>query len=173
MPRDCGGWLMRLRIFTTGGTIDKVYFDANSTYEVGAPTVGEIMRDAGVGFEYGITELLRKDSLELTDADRGHIRAAVEAEAAEHIVITHGTDTMPETARALTNIAGKTILLTGAISPARFQKSDAVFNIGYAVGAVFSLPHGVYVAMNGRSFEAATVRKNRELGQFEASGTGG
>lgn len=160
---------MQLSIFTTGGTIDKVYFDAQSAFEVGAPMVGEMLREAGVSFEYGITELFRKDSLELTDADRAAIRAAVEAEPSAHILITHGTDTMPETARALAGIAGKTIVLTGAMSPARFRQSDAVFNVGFAVGAALSLPPGVYVAMNGRTFSADTVRKNREMARFETS----
>lgn len=160
---------MRLRIFTTGGTIDKVYFDAKSEYEVGEPVVGRILQDAGVVFEFEITELLKKDSLDLDDADRAKIRRAVEADAAEHVLITHGTDTMAETARALLGIPDKTIVLTGSLSPARFQNSDAVFNVGCAVGAVQSLPHGVYVVMNGRVFAADRVRKNREANRFESS----
>lgn len=159
---------MQLRIFTTGGTIDKVYFDAKSEYEVGEPVVGRILHDAGAAFEFGITELLKKDSLDLDDADRAMIRKAVEADPAERVLITHGTDTMPETGRALTGIPGKTIVLTGSLSPARFQSSDAVFNIGCAIGAVQSLPPGVYVVMNGRVFTADKVRKNREANRFEA-----
>lgn len=158
---------MQLRIFTTGGTIDKVYFDAKSEYEVGEPVVGRILQDAGAGFEFTITELLKKDSLDLDDADRALIRKAVEGDPAKRILITHGTDTMPETGRALNGIPGKTIVLTGSLSPARFQSSDAVFNIGCAIGAVQSLPPGVYVVMNGRVFTADKVRKNREANRFE------
>ncbi|HEX6929607.1 MAG TPA: asparaginase domain-containing protein [Gammaproteobacteria bacterium] len=159
---------MKLRIFTTGGTIDKVYFDAKSEYEVGEPVVGRILHDAGAAFDVEISEILKKDSLDLTAADRVLIRAAVEADAAERILITHGTDTMPETGEALLGISGKTIVLTGSLSPARFQNSDAVFNIGCAIGAVQCLPEGVYIAMNGRVFEAGKVRKNREANRFEA-----
>lgn len=159
---------MRLRVFTTGGTIDKVYFDAKSEYQIGEPMVTEILRETGVSFEFDVTELFRKDSLDITDADRAAIRAAVQADTASHVLITHGTDTMPETAQALAGIAGKTIVLTGALSPARFQKTDAVFNVGCAVAAAQALPHGVYIAMNGRLFEAGRVRKNRELGRFES-----
>lgn len=158
---------MKLRIFTTGGTIDKVYFDAKSEYEVGEPVVGRILHEAGTGFDFEITELLKKDSLDLDDSDRARIRAAVEGDPAERILITHGTDTMPETGKALLGISGKTIVLTGSLSPARFQNSDAVFNIGCAVGAVQSLPPGVYVVMNGRVFAAGKVRKNREANRFE------
>lgn len=159
---------MQLRIFTTGGTIDKVYFDAKSEYEVGEPVVGRILHDAGAGFEFKVTELLKKDSLDLDDADRAAICAAVEADPAEHVLITHGTDTMPETGRALMGIAGKTIVLTGSLSPARFQSSDAIFNVGCAIGAVQSLPHGVYVVMNGQVFAADKVRKNRDANRFES-----
>lgn len=158
---------MQLRIFTTGGTIDKVYFDAKSEYEVGEPVVGRILHDAGASFEFKVTELLKKDSLDLDDADRAAIRGAVEADPAERVLITHGTDTMPETGRTLMGIPGKTIVLTGSLSPARFQSSDAVFNIGCAIGAVQSLPHGVYVVMNGRVFAADKVRKNRDANRFE------
>lgn len=158
---------MKLRIFTTGGTIDKVYFDAKSEYEVGEPVVGRILHEAGVAIDFEITELLKKDSLEMTDDDRAQVRAAVESDPAEHVLITHGTDTLAETGKALMGISGKTIVLTGSLSPARFQNSDAVFNIGCAIGAVQSLPHGVYVAMNGRIFAPDRVRKNRDANRFE------
>ena len=158
---------MSLKIFTTGGTMDKVYFDAKSEYEVGEPVVGRILNDAGATLEFDITELMKKDSLELTDADRKAIRAAVEADPAERVLITHGTDTMAETGRALMGIPGKTIVLTGSLSPARFQNSDAVFNVGCAVSAAQSLPPGVYIAMNGRIFAADKVRKNRSENRFE------
>ena len=158
---------MKLHVITTGGTIDKVYFDAKSEYEVGEPQVLDIFRQAHVTFEFTLESVLRKDSLELTDADRGLIRARVEACAEDRVLVTHGTDTMVETARALAGIPGKTIVLTGSMQPARFQGSDAVFNIGVAVGAVQSLPPGVYLAMNGRVFDPAHARKNRDRNCFE------
>ena len=158
---------MKLHIYTTGGTIDKVYFDAKSEYEIGEPVVGRILHEFGATFDLEITELMKKDSLELTDADRRLIRDAVAADPCEHILITHGTDTMAETGKVLRDIPGKTIVLTGSLAPARFRDSDAVFNIGCAVAAVQSMPHGVYIAMNGRVFETDKVRKNREQNRFE------
>ena len=159
---------MKLHIYTTGGTIDKVYFDAKSEYEIGEPVVGRILHKFGVTFDFEITELMKKDSLELDDADRQAIHDAVAADPAEHILITHGTDTMADTGKVLQDIPGKTIVLTGSLAPARFQDSDAVFNIGCAVAAVQSLPHGVYITMSGRVFETDKVRKNREKNRFEA-----
>lgn len=162
------GYIMqKLQIFTTGGTIDKVYFDAKSEYEVGEPVVGRILHEFGVTFEFAISQLLKKDSLELTDEDRDAVHAAVAACPHEHILITHGTDTMAETGKRLMDIPGKTIVLTGSLSPARFQNSDAVFNVGCAVAAVQTLPHGVYVTMSGRVFATDKVRKNREQNRFE------
>jgi L-asparaginase len=151
---------MRIKLFTTGGTIDKVYFDAKSEYEVGPPQVVEILREAHVTLDCEIESVLSKDSLEMTDADRQLIRQRVEADPCPRIVITHGTDTMVQTGRELEGIAGKTIVLTGSMQPARFKVTDAVFNIGTAVGAVQSLPPGVYIAMNGRIFAASRARKN-------------
>ena len=158
---------MRIKFFTTGGTIDKVYFDAKSEFEVGSPQVLEIIRDAHVTFEYEIESILRKDSLDMTAADRELIRRRIEAEQCPLIVVTHGTDTMVETARALVGISGKTIVLTGSMQPARFRLTDAVFNIGTAIGAVQSLAPGAYLAMNGRIFDPQRTRKNREQNCFE------
>ena len=157
----------KLRIFTTGGTIDKVYFDAKSEYEVGEPQIGDILREMGVQFPFEITSLMRKDSLDMTDADRAAIRAAVEKDVAVRVLITHGTDTMTETAAALAGVKGKTIVLTGALNPAKFRGSDAIFNIGGAVAAAQALPTGVYIFMNGRIFDAHRVRKNRDKNRFE------
>ena len=126
---------MQLQIFTTGGTIDKVYFDAKSSFEVGEPQIAEVLREANLAIKYTITPLLRKDSLDLTEQDRTDIRRAVLESSSCHIVITHGTDTMIDTGRALSGIPGKTIVLTGAMQPARFQLSDAVFNIASAIMA--------------------------------------
>jgi L-asparaginase len=156
-----------LEIFTTGGTIDKVYFDAKSTFEVGDPQIEEVLREANLAIDYRVTPLLRKDSLELTDADRSMIRAAVEQTLSLRIVITHGTDTMITTAKNLGDIPGKTIVLTGAMQPARFRFTDAVFNIASAMMAAQTLPAGVYIAMNGRIFNPLTARKNVVLNRFE------
>ena len=157
-----------LCIVATGGTIDKIYFDDKSTYQVGAPQIGEILNAIGVAFSFEVVAVLRKDSLHIDAEDRVLIRRTIEAQRSRHILVTHGTDTMVETGLALTGIAGKTIVLTGALNPARFQGSDAVFNIGTAVGAVQSLPDGVYVAMNGRVWQPGRVRKNVEANRFEA-----
>ncbi len=158
---------MKIKFITTGGTIDKVYFDALSEYEVGPPQVLEVLKDANVGFEFEVESVLKKDSLELTEEDRARIRAAVERDACPRIIVTHGTDTMIQTASALRGVSGKTVVLTGSIQPARFRNTDAVFNIGLAIGAVQSLPPGIYIAMNGRVFDPQRVRKNREVMRFE------
>jgi L-asparaginase len=161
---------MQITIFTTGGTIDKVYFDAKGGYEVGAPLVPQILANARVAMPVEVIELMRKDSLELTDADRARVVGAVTATASAQIVVTHGTDTMVETARALQAVPGKTIVLTGALQPGRFSDSDAAFNLGMAIAAAQALPAGVYLAVNGQIYEAARVRKNREAGRFEPTG---
>ncbi|MHB8403872.1 MAG: asparaginase domain-containing protein [Gammaproteobacteria bacterium] len=157
----------KLRIFTTGGTIDKIYFDAKSEYEVGEPQISEILREMGATFPFEITSLMRKDSLDMTTTDRELIRKAVQQCREQCILITHGTDSMTETAMALQDIPHKIIVLTGALNPARFRGSDAMFNIGGAVAAVQSLDPGVYIFMNGRVFQADKVRKNREKNRFE------
>jgi L-asparaginase len=158
---------MQLEIFTTGGTIDKVYFDAKSSFEVGEPQIVEVLREANLSIDYQVTSLMRKDSLELTDEDREKVRLAVEKSEAKQIIITHGTDTMIKTATSLSNIPGKTIVLTGAMQPARFRLTDAVFNIASAMMAAQTLPEGVYITMNGRVFNPSTCRKNVELNRFE------
>ncbi len=158
---------MLLDILTTGGTIDKVYFDAKSRFEVGEPQIAEILREANLAIEYRVIPLLRKDSLDLTDADRQTIAQAVRESPAARIVITHGTDTMIETAQSLGGISGKTIVLTGAMQPARFRFTDAVFNIASAIMATQTLADGVYIVMNGRVFDPDKTRKNRDLNRFE------
>ena len=156
-----------LLIITTGGTIDKVYFDASSDYEVGATIIGNLLAQAEVHYPYQILELLQKDSLELTDQDRQTIHDAVATAGTSRIMITHGTDTMTETAAHLSDISGKTIVLTGSLAPARFAMTDAMFNIGMAMSAVQTLDQGVYIAMNGQVFNADHVFKNRELNRFQ------
>jgi len=158
---------MQLEIFTTGGTIDKVYFDAKSTFEVGEPQIVEVLREANLNIDYRVVSLMRKDSLQMDAADRALIRQAAQDSTAGHIVITHGTDTMIATARALSGLPGKTIVLTGAMQPARFRSTDAVFNIASAMMAAQILPEGVFIAMNGRIFDPFRTRKNVELNRFE------
>lgn len=158
---------MTIEIITTGGTIDKLYFDAKSRFEVGAPQIPELLREANLAFELQLTPLLRKDSLELTAADRELIRQAVVHSVQPRIVVSHGTDTMIRTALELLEIPGKTIVLTGAMQPARFRATDALFNVACALTAVQLLPPGVYIAMNGRIFDPRKTRKNVELNRFE------
>lgn len=158
---------MFIRFVTTGGTIDKIYFDEMSQFEVGESQVQHILTEGLVSFDYDIVSMFRKDSLELTDEDRQKLRDYIENDDAGHYVISHGTDTMVETADVLTGIEGKVIVLTGALSPARFKTTDAVFNVGMAVAAVQSSRPGVYLAMSGQLFEAGKVRKNREENRFE------
>lgn len=159
-----------LLIVTTGGTIDKIYFDAKSDYQVGDPQIGRILSALGVAFRFHVIPLLRKDSLFVDNSDRELMRATIAAQAERCVLVTHGTDSMVETAKVLRTTPDKTIVLTGALNPARFEGSDAEFNIGCAVGAVQSLPPGVYIAMNGRIWDPAKVRKNVEANRFEAAG---
>lgn len=158
---------VQIEIMTTGGTIDKVYFDAKSSYEIGEPQIGDVLRDANLTIDYQITPLLRKDSLDLNDADRELIKAAVIESSIDKIVMTHGTDTMVATANFLRGISGKTVVLTGSMQPARFRFTDAIYNIASAITAVQLLPPGVWIAMNGQIFDPETARKNIELNRFE------
>lgn len=161
--------MQHLTIVTTGGTIDKIYFDDKSEYQIGAPYIGDILSQLGVAFAFDVIPILRKDSLHITADDRELIRRTIAQQPHRHVLVTHGTDTMVETAQVLLEIPDKVIVLTGALNPARFQGSDAVFNIGCAVGALQTLPDGVYVAMNGRVWDPRHVRKNRTANRFEAS----
>lgn len=159
--------MKELLIIATGGTIDKIYFDAKSEYEIGEPEIGTILKSFSAAFRWQIIALMRKDSLELNDQDRQLIRATIASQPQSRVLITHGTDTMIETARVLEVLTDRTIVLTGALNPARFRDSDAVFNIGCAVGAVQSLSSGVYIAMNGKIWKPDQVRKNRDQNRFE------
>jgi len=161
--------ISKLLIITTGGTIDKIYFDDKSDYQVGEPQISQILHAMHVAFEFEVSALMRKDSLHISDDDRKLIRAAIAGSDASHVLITHGTDTMVETAVELQGMAGKTIVLTGALNPARFRDSDAIFNIGCAVGAVQALAPGVYIAMNGKVWDPEHVRKNRSQNRFESA----
>jgi len=158
---------MFIRFITTGGTIDKIYFDALSQFEVGDSQVKHILTEGLVEFEYDIVPLLQKDSLELTGDDRKQLREFIAQDDADRYVITHGTDTMPQTADELADLPGKTIILTGALTPARFRTTDAVFNVGMAAAAAQVCEPGVYIAMSGQVFAAGKVRKNRAENRFE------
>ena len=160
---------MFIRFITTGGTIDKVYFDALSQFEIGDSPIKHILDEGLTDFDYEIVPLLQKDSLDMTDQDRASLHELIAADDAERFVITHGTDTMPATAEALQDLQGKTIVLTGALTPARFKTSDATFNVGMAVAAVQVAMPGVYIAMSGQVFSAGKVRKNRAENRFETA----
>ncbi len=159
---------MKIIFLATGGTFDKVYYDALSDYHIGDPQVSSILEQARVALDYQVEAIISKDSLDLNDADRVVLRERIAKDSNIHFIVIHGTDTMVETARALQGIDGKTIVLTGAMQPARFKNSDAEFNTGFALAAVQLLKSGVYIAMNGEIFTADKVRKNRDKGRFEA-----
>jgi len=158
---------MKVAILTTGGTFDKVYFDANSEYSIGDPCITSILDEGNVNSDYRIQSILKKDSLDITSKERQIIKNSVEECAEERIIIIHGTDTMVETAKSLEDIKDKTIVLTGAMQPARFKKTDAIFNSGFALAAAQILEYGVYITMNGMIFHSDNVKKNIDLGKFE------
>ena len=158
---------MFIRFITTGGTIDKIYFDELSQFEVGESQMEHILREGLVQFDWDVVPLMKKDSLAVTDKDRQILRDYIANDDAMHYVITHGTDTMPETAEVLMGLDDRTIVLTGALTPARFRTTDAVFNVGMAVASVQTLGPGVYIAMSGQVFAAGKVRKNRKENRFE------
>ncbi len=155
-----------IKILTTGGTIDKIYFDAKSTYEVGSPNIEKVLSELPLSIEYSVASVLRKDSLEITEDDRKIILQAVRDTEEDRIIITHGTDTMVATAKVLRDVEGKTIVLTGALEPALFKTSDAMFNIGCAIAAVQALSEGAYITMNGRVFESNNVVKDLSISRF-------
>jgi L-asparaginase len=159
-----------IKIFTTGGSIDKGYSTIVSSFVVLDPLVGKILEEANVSVEYEIEALLHKDSLDITDEDRELIVRRVGGDPSERIIITHGTDTMVETGRRLSGIPGKAIVLTGAMQPAAFKYTDAYFNIGFAMAAVQTLPAGVYIAMNGEIFDPDSAEKITESDRFERGG---
>ena len=153
-------------VLTTGGTIDKQYFDATSEYQISDSFVPRLLSLARVTHPFECRELLHKDSLDLTDADRALIVEGVRSSGFARVVITHGTDTMTQTARALLSIRDKTIVLTGALAPARFNETDAPFNLGMAFATVQVAPPGVYIVMNGTVFRGDEVRKDRAQQRF-------
>jgi L-asparaginase len=156
---------LSILVVTTGGTIDKQYFDALSQYQITESVVATLLRTARVTQPFRVVELLRKDSLDLIDEDRALIRATIEGAAERKIVITHGTDTMTQTAAALAGL-DRTVVLVGALAPARFAESDAAFNLGMAFACAQVAPRGIWITMNGTVFPAAEVVKDRERGAF-------
>ena len=158
-----------IRIFVTGGTFDKTYDEITGRLSFGDTHIGEMLRLGRARVPVSVRTLMMVDSLDMTAPDREVIvRNCLQCEET-CIVITHGTDTMVETAAALARgVAGKTIVLTGAMIPYAFGSSDGLFNLGSALSFVQVLPPGVYVAMNGQWFAWDRVRKNRETGVFEA-----
>lgn len=158
---------MSIQIFTTGGTFDKVYYDALSEFSIGEPMAIPLLQDANVNFTYQVESLLKKDSLEFTDQDRNMLAERIRKASAEKILVIHGTDTMTLSAETLGNLDNKTVVFTGAMQPARMHNSDAPFNLGFALGILQCLPSGVYLAMNGEVFPVGKVQKNRAASRFE------
>ena len=159
---------MPIRVLVTGGTFDKQYNELAGTLAFGSTHLPEVLERGRCRLDVAIDVLMMMDSLEMKDEHRARIVAAAKACAESQVVITHGTDTMVETAQALAKeVRGKTIVLTGAMVPFAFGSSDGLFNLGSALSFAQVLPAGVYVAMNGRWFAWDDVRKNRELGVFE------
>ena len=163
-----------IRIFVTGGTFDKRYDELTGSLSFGETHLPEMLRLGRSRVEVTVRTLMMIDSLDMTDADRAIIVDRCRSAAESQIVVTHGTDTMVETARALAHgmareasAEPKTIVLTGAMVPYAFGSSDGLFNLGSALSFVQLLPPGVYVAMNGRCFAWDRVRKNKETGVFE------
>ena len=161
-----------IRILVTGGTFDKQYNELTGTLAFTTTHLPEMLRLGRSRVDVAIETLMTIDSLDMTSADRARIVDRCRGAAETHILITHGTDTMVETAHALATstppLAGKTIVLTGAMVPYAFGSSDGLFNLGSALSFVQVLPPGVYVAMNGRYFPWNRVRKNKETGAFES-----
>jgi L-asparaginase len=158
----------RIRVFITGGTFDKEYDEINGRLFFKDSQLSEMLSLGRCRLALDLRTLMMIDSLDMTSADRELIAEQCRATPESRIVITHGTDTMAETAQMLAkHITGKTVVLTGAMIPYKFGSSDGLFNLGSALAFVQTLTPGVYIAMNGRCFAAGQVRKNRETGIFE------
>ena len=158
-----------IQVFITGGTFDKEYNELNGALYFKETHVQEMLEKGRSRLELQTETLFMKDSLEFTDLDREKIQAACAAATSDRILITHGTDTMTQTAEFLANrVQDKTIVLTGAMIPYKFGSSDGMFNLGSALAFVQLLPAGVYISMNGKIFPAGQVRKNLARGEFEA-----
>ncbi|MCZ2224894.1 MAG: asparaginase [Chitinophagales bacterium] len=160
---------MAIKIFITGGTFDKEYNELNGTLFFKESHLNEMLKLGRNKTEVEVRTLMMIDSLEMTEEDRNLIAYQCLHSHEDKIIITHGTDTMTDTAELIAkSVANKTIVLTGAMIPYKFGSSDGLFNLGSAIAFVQTLPNGVYVAMNGHYFKAGTVRKNKETGSFES-----
>ncbi len=159
---------MTIKIFVTGGTFDKEYNELNGSLFFKETHLNEMLSLGRSRIDVQISTLMMIDSLEMTDAHREMIAQQCASAPETQIVITHGTDTMVETACYLASrISGKTVVLTGAMVPYKFGSSDGLFNLGSALAFVQTLPAGVYISMNGRYFQWDNVRKNKSAGEFE------
>ena len=156
-----------VRVFVTGGTFDKEYNERNGSLFFKDSHLRDMLKLARSLVDVEVRTLMMVDSLDMDDEDREVILSQCRKSPQNRIVITHGTDTMIDTARALVGIANKTSVLTGAMQPARFRHTDAVFNIASAMMAAQTLSAGVYIAMNGQVFDPHSSRKNVELNRFE------
>src|SRR5262245_8046058 len=158
-----------LRVLVTGGTFDKTYDEIRGRLSFGDTHVPEMLRLGRSRVELTVETLMMIDSLDMSDDERAGIVARCAACAEQRIVVTHGTDTMVETASALAHgVTGKTVVLTGAMIPYAFGSSDGLFNLGSALSFAQVLPPGIYIAMNGQCFPWDRVRKNTQTGVFEA-----
>jgi L-asparaginase len=159
---------MNIKVFITGGTFDKEYNELTGELFFKETHLHEMLRLGRSNLNLDITTLIMIDSLDMKDEHRDLIADACKQAPHDKIIITHGTDTMAVTAKFLAdNIKEKTIVLTGAMVPYKFGSSDGLFNLGSSLAFVQTLPHGVYVAMNGKYFEGHNVRKNKSTGEFE------
>jgi len=159
---------MRVVFIQTGGTIDKDYpkKERGYAFEFGEPAVERILQRVNPSFDFEVISVFEKDSLDITSEDRKRIYDACRKARSSKIVITHGTDTIIETARELSKIRGKAIVLTGSMRPEKFSDSDASFNVGTAIGAVNVIEDGVYIAMNGGVYRWDRVRRDGDSGRF-------
>ena len=159
---------MKIRIFVTGGTFDKEYNELDGSLYFKDTHLPEMLALGRSRVPVDTRTLMMIDSLEMSDSDRETIAQNCLKTPEEKIIVTHGTDTMVETARVLAEkVKGKTIILVGAMIPYKFGSSDGLFNLGSALAFVQTLPAGVYIAMNGRYFKWDNVRKNKQVGEFE------
>jgi L-asparaginase len=159
---------MKILFIQTGGSIDKTYPKRALSYafEISEPASRKVLQNISPNFEYDIISLLKKDSLDMDDGDRESILKFCKDSDWDKIIITHGTDTMIESAKKLSQIKDKVIIFTGAVLPERFIDSDASFNLGFAIGAINYLKNGVYIAMQGRIYEWNKCKKAPESGRF-------
>ena len=162
---------MSIRLITMGGTIDKDYFDALSEYQVVDSILSKEIQDIGVPIKLDTLSVCKKDSLEITEDDRTRLCDAIASAAETHFLVSHGTDTLAETARFLESsdaLRGRHVVLFGAMRPLRFKDTDALFNAAFALGVLRCSDPGVYVAMSGQVFKPGEVAKNRDAGRFES-----